>query len=110
MRAGKHWQLSSTTPATSLGWTNRLLSPDYVGAAREVLEGAFGAPTLYLQGGAGDLSPREQYTSKPAVADRNGRQLGYAAAAAIEALPPPAMTFVYQGIVEFRSVARRLGL
>ena len=33
------------------------------------------------------------------MADRNGRQLGYAAAAAIEALPPPGTRFVYTGIV-----------
>ena len=33
------------------------------------------------------------------MADRNGRQLGYAAAAAIEALPPPGTRFVSTGIV-----------
>ncbi|MFN8567414.1 MAG: hypothetical protein U0Z44_07820 [Kouleothrix sp.] len=35
----------------------------------------------------------------PATADRNGRQLGYAAAAALEALPPPASQFVFSGVV-----------
>ena len=33
------------------------------------------------------------------MADRNGRQLGHAAASALEALPPPATTFAYAGIV-----------
>src|SRR5215208_2751949 len=35
---------------TTLAWENRLLSPDYIGAAREILEGAFGVPALFLQG------------------------------------------------------------
>jgi hypothetical protein len=84
---------------TTLAWKNRLLSPDYIGAAREVLERAFGAPALFLQGASGDLAPRDDYVGETAVADRNGRQLGYAAAAAIESLPPQGTRFVYKGIV-----------
>ena len=84
---------------TTLAWENRLLSPDYIGAAREVLEAAFEAPALFLQGAAGELAPRDDYVGDPMVADRNGRQLGHAAAAAIEALPPPGTRFVYTGIV-----------
>ena len=100
-RAAGRSQRSSTTPATrprSRGRTG-LLSPDYVGAAREVLEAAFEAPALFLQGASGELAPRDDYVGDPAVADRNGRQLGHAAAAAIEALPPPGTRFVYTGIV-----------
>lgn len=84
---------------TTLAWQNRLLSPDYIGATREVLEGAYGAPCLFLYGAAGELGPREGFVGDPAVADRNGRILGYASAAAIEALPPPATRFVYTGVV-----------
>jgi len=84
---------------TTLAWENRLLSPDYVGAAREVLEGAFDAPALFLQGASGELAPRDDYVGDTAVADRNGRQLGHAAAAAIENLPPAGTRFVYTGIV-----------
>jgi neutral/alkaline ceramidase-like enzyme len=84
---------------TTLAWENRLLSPDYIGAGREVLEQAFDAPALFLQGASGELAPRDDYVGDPAVADRNGRQLGYAAAAAVEALPPPGTRFVYTGIV-----------
>jgi hypothetical protein len=75
------------------------LSPDYIGAAREVLERAYGAPALFLHGASGDLAPRDDYVGDTAVADRNGRQLGYAAAAAVEGLPPPGTRFVYTGIV-----------
>ena len=84
---------------TTLAWENRLLSPDYIGAAREVLETAFGAPALFLQGASGELAPRDDYVGDPAVADRNGRQLGHAAAAAIESLPPAGTRFAYTGIV-----------
>ncbi len=84
---------------TTLAWENRLLSPDFVGAAREVLETAFAAPALFLQGASGELAPRDDYVGDAAVADRNGRQLGYAAAAAVEALPPPGTRFAYTGIV-----------
>ena len=83
---------------TTLAWENRLLSPDYIGAAREVLESAFGAPALFFQGASGELAPRDDYVGDTAVADRNGRQLGHAAAAAIENLPPPGTRFVYTGI------------
>ena len=84
---------------TTLAWDNRLLSPDYIGAAREVLEQAFGAPALFFHGASGELAPRDDYVGDTAVADRNGRQLGHAAAAAIEALPPAGTRFVYTGIV-----------
>jgi hypothetical protein len=83
---------------TTLAWDNKLLSPDFIGAAREVLERDFGAPALFLQGALGDVAPRDDYVGDTAVADRNGRQLGYAAAAALEALPPPGTKFVYTGI------------
>lgn len=84
---------------TTLAWQNRLLSPDYIGAARAVLEDAYGAPSLFLQGASGELAPRDDYVGDTEVADRNGRQLGYAAAAAIEGLPPAGTQFVYTGIV-----------
>lgn len=84
---------------TTLAWENRLLSPDYIGAAREVLEQAFGAPALFFHGASGDLAPRDDYVGDTSVADSNGRQLGYAAAAAIENLPPAGTQFVYTGIV-----------
>jgi hypothetical protein len=84
---------------TTLAWENTLISPDYVGAMREVVEGQTGAPCLFLQGSSGDLGPREGYVGDPAVADRNGRQLGFAALAGLESLPPPRTHFEYAGAV-----------
>src|SRR5262249_37493223 len=84
---------------TTLAWQNSLISPDYVGAMREVVEQAAGAPCVFLQGASGDLGPREGFVGDVAQADRNGRQLGYAALAALEGLPPPATRFRYAGPV-----------
>ncbi len=84
---------------TTLAWENRLLSPDYPGAMREIVEEATGSPCVFLQGASGDLGPREGFVGDPAVADRNGRQLGYAVLSALEGLPPPLTRFEYQGSV-----------
>jgi hypothetical protein len=84
---------------TTLAWQNTLISPDYPGALRELVEAATGAPCVFLQGASGDLGPREGFVGAPAVADRNGRQLGHAALAALEALPPPGTRFRYAGPV-----------
>jgi hypothetical protein len=66
---------------------------------REVVEGATGAPCVFLQGASGDLGPREGYVGDVAVADRNGRQLGYAALSVLESLPPPGTRYTYTGPV-----------
>jgi hypothetical protein len=84
---------------TTLAWENTLISPDYVGSMRAVVEGHTGTPCLFLQGASGDLGPREAYVGDTAVADRNGRQLGFAALSGLEAIPPPGTYFEYAGPV-----------
>lgn len=85
---------------TTLAWENTLVSPDYVGGLRDLIEASTeGAPCLFIQGASGDLGPREGYVGDVAVADRNGRRLGFAALSALEALPPPAAAFEYTGPV-----------
>jgi hypothetical protein len=84
---------------TTLAWENTLISPDYIGAMREVVERDTGAPCLFLQGASGELGPREGFVGDTAVADRNGRELGYAALSALTALPAAGTTFVYAGPV-----------
>ena len=66
---------------------------------REVVEQATGAPCLFLQGASGELGPREGYVGDTAVADRNGRQLGFAALSALTALPAAGTHFRYTGPV-----------
>lgn len=82
---------------TTLGPENRLLSPDYVGATRELLEQHFKAAVLFLLGPCGDTAPYEGYVRDPAVADRHGRQLGLAAASGLEALAAPGQEMYYEG-------------
>jgi hypothetical protein len=82
---------------TTLAWDNTAISPDYVGAMRETVERNSGTPCLFLQGASGDLGPREGFVGDSDVADRNGRQLAFASLAALEALPPPGTSYVYQG-------------
>ena len=84
---------------TTLAWENTLISPDYVGAMRAVVEGITGAPCLFLQGASGDLGPRDGYVGDTTVADRNGRQLGFAALSGLESLPAPGTHFEYAGPV-----------
>ncbi|MEX2176144.1 MAG: hypothetical protein WD872_17410 [Pirellulaceae bacterium] len=84
---------------TTLAWLNTLISPDYVGTLREVVERETGAPCLFLQGASGDLGPREGFVGDTAVADRNGRQVGFAALSILESLPSPATKFIYAGPV-----------
>jgi hypothetical protein len=85
---------------TTLAWDNALISPDYPGATREVVEQATGAPCVFLLGACGNLGPRDGFVGDPAVADRNGRQLGYAALAVSEEIAPPQTRFEYAGAVE----------
>ena len=85
---------------TTLAWENRLISPDFPGAMREVIEGATGgAPCIFLQGASGELGPKEGYVGDVNVADRNGRQLGFAALSTLQGLAPPLTQFEYQGPV-----------
>lgn len=84
---------------TTLAWQNTLISPDFPGAMREIVEGATGAPCVFLQGASGDLGPREGFVGDQAVADRNGRQLGHAVLATLESLPAPLTRFEYTGAV-----------
>lgn len=85
---------------TTLAWQSREVSPDYVGAMREIVEQATGAPCLFVQGASGELAPREQYTGDVGVADRHGRSLGHAVMAALDALPAAGAQLTLDGVVE----------
>ena len=84
---------------TTLAWDNTLISPDYIGAMRELVEQAHGGLCVFVQGASGDLGPREGYVGDTAVADRNGRQLGYAVLSALEAMPKAGLSYQYAGPV-----------
>lgn len=74
---------------TSLGPGNTLLSPDYVGVARELVERLVGAPMLFLQGASGELAPRRQYQSDRSAVTANGEEVGYAVLSTLAGMLPP---------------------
>ena len=84
---------------TTLAWANTLISPDYIGGMREVVENGTGVPCLFVLGACGDLGPKDGFVGNTAVAEQNGRQLGYAALSAIEGLTPPGTEMLYAGPV-----------
>ena len=84
---------------TTLAWENTLISPDYIGALRQVVEEATGAPCIFALGACGDLGPRQGQQGDSAVADSNGRQVGYAVLSALEGLAAPLEDYHYLGPV-----------
>ena len=84
---------------TTLAWDNRCISPDYPGALRETIEQTTDAPCVFLQGASGELGPVEGFVGDLGVADRNGRQLAYAALSVAESLPPANTSYEYAGKV-----------
>jgi hypothetical protein len=84
---------------TTLAYQNTLISPDYIGAMREEVERVLTVSCVFLQGACGDLGPRDGLVGDTLVADRNGRQLAFAALSAFESMGPPATDFQYQGPV-----------
>ncbi|GAB4159121.1 MAG: hypothetical protein Tsb009_36370 [Planctomycetaceae bacterium] len=84
---------------TTLAWENTLISPDYIGATREIVERATAVPCLFLLAPCGDVGPRYGFVGDVEVADANGRQLGYAALSALESMDPPGSDYVYGGPV-----------
>ena len=83
---------------TSLGGGNRLVSPDYVGAMRDLVERETGgAICVFLHGADGDLTPRRSFEDDVAAADQNGRELGYAALSVIAGMFPPGRRLAFAG-------------
>ena len=65
---------------TVLGPENKLLSPDYPGHARRVVEQTVGGLCLFLQGSAGNQGPVHGFVGDVEVARKQGKILGLAAA------------------------------
>ncbi len=84
---------------TTLAWENTLLSPDFVGALREEVELQSGASCTYLQGPCADIGPKDGHQGDTAVADRNGKQLAFAALSTLYSMGPPGHDFYYRGPV-----------
>ncbi len=86
---------------TTLAWENALISPDFVGTLRTTVErDTGGAPCLFLQGASGELSARDCHQGHVAVAERQGRQVGYAALSTLAGMIPAGEQLNYGGIKE----------
>ena len=84
---------------TSVGWGSSLISPDYVGKAREIVESATGAPMLFLLGACGNVAPKIQYAADVSVADKNGEILGYSTLATLSGMLPPATEYRFTEVI-----------
>ncbi|MGX5689481.1 hypothetical protein [Arcticibacter tournemirensis] len=73
---------------TTFAHENTLISPDYVGAMRELIFSQLNVACLFLQGASGDLAPKKQYVRDPEIVDANGRKLGYAILSSLENASP----------------------
>lgn len=85
---------------TILAWENTSISPDFIGAMREVVETETAAPCLFLQAASGELSPRHQYVGDPKVADRAGRCLGHAVLGVNYEMLLPGDELAFEGSLE----------
>lgn len=86
---------------TTLAWENKLISPDYVGTMRTIVEEATGnAPCLFLQGASGELSAKDGHQGDVAVAERQGRQVGYAVLSTLEGILPAGEQLNFGGVIE----------
>jgi neutral ceramidase len=65
-----------------LGGANRIITPEYPGVVRRVVESSVGGHCLFLQGAAGDVGPREALVGELEPYHRQGAWLGHAAASA----------------------------
>ena len=85
---------------TTLAAENRLISPDFVGSMREVIEARYPGPCLFLQGASAELSPRECHHASTEIADKNGRELGFAVLSTLEGMLPAGKSLQFDGVVE----------
>jgi hypothetical protein len=84
----------------TLAFQNRLLSPDYPGVVRSVVERLTGTTCLFLQGCAGDQMPVEGLTGDTRVHRRLGTMLGAEAAETYLGIDPTARRWVFDRVVE----------
>ena len=84
-----------TCHGTIMGPANRLITPDFPGAMKRVVEEAVGGRCIYLLGSAGDQGPVQGFQADPKVYRQFGAVLGHEAAKVALGLKsiPSAMRF-----------------
>jgi len=95
---------------TSVGGANRLISPDFLGSLREIVEASVGGGIcLFLNGASGELTPRRSFEDDVEAADQNGRELAYAVLQALEGLSPAGQMMAYRNKEESGAALARWG-
>jgi hypothetical protein len=90
-----------TMHPTTLGPSNRLISPDWPGHLKRTVELLTGATCLFAQGATGDIGPGpEGYTADAGVVRRLGRQVGSEAARVYFGLDLPAVRHRHERVWE----------
>jgi hypothetical protein len=93
---------------TIAGHENKLISPDYPGVVRDVVEQITGAVCLFLQGAAGNVGPREGFTASMEVVERQGAILGCEVAKVALQTETSQTRAVFEGLVG--SMSAQLGI
>lgn len=88
-----------THPIT-LAHQNRLISPDYPGTVKRVVQQLTGAPCLFLQGCAGDQMPEQGLTGDVQIPRRIGTRLGSEAARVLMGLRTRPIVRRFEAVVE----------
>ena len=90
-----------TMHPTTLGPTNRLISPDWPGHLKRTVEPITGATCLFAQGATGNIGPGpDGYTDDVGVVRRLGRQVGCEAARVYLGLELPAVRHRHERVWE----------
>ena len=94
---------------TTLAWENTLISPDYVGAMREVIEQATGVPVCLPAGRVRRHRPARRLRRRTGRGGPQRPATRLRGPVRLEALPPPGTRFAYAGPVVSGADARGLG-
>lgn len=84
----------------SMGGANMLLSPDYPGVMRGVVEAEVGGLCTFMNGASGDTTPRRSYEGTVSAAEHNGKELGYSVLSVLSGMLPAGKVLEFKGIEE----------
>lgn len=85
---------------TIMAHRNRLITPDFPGVVKRVVEASLGGHTLFLQGAAGNQCSLEDLTSNPESYRRVGSVIGHAAAELAWACTTPPRPMIFDRVLE----------
>jgi hypothetical protein len=85
--------------ATIMGPANKLITPDFPGAMKRVVEGAVGGKCMFFQGAAGDQGPVQGFIADTRVYRELGAVLGHEAARVTIGLSAIPSKTVYREII-----------